>query len=161
MENENVVAEEDNPIGCYLEEVESLSAMVKKSEVNDLLSKFGLGYLYSVDGEARITIERKLGIEQNGAVDFFNFGVLAIEKNDLKEAEAAFKKAIKLDENYASPHYNLALIFEDAGVGAKAKKEWQVFIEKEEAYLDSQGIRISTSRDDFDYLAEAKERIAS
>ena len=104
MENKNLV--------YFNGQATWLSELIKAGQMEEVLTKFGISFLCSLDGEARILVEQYLKTDQKNAVDYYNFGVLALEKKELKDAEKNFKKAVDLDPDYASPHYNLALLYE-------------------------------------------------
>ncbi len=152
MENANINDEE-----YYVVEGRRQSELIKNGKAEEVLNKYGLCFFCSLDGEARMILEQAMGIEQKSATDLYNAGVLAIQNDDFKAAEDWFKQALKQEAEYASPHFNLAQIYQQQGETTKAREQWRKYIEKEEAYQRKNGLRISNDPDDFDYLGYARD----
>lgn len=69
-------------------------------------------YLQNDTGGAESAVKRAYALNNNDAEILNLMGLLAVKRGDFKSAEAHYKKAIELKDNFANAHYNLALLFD-------------------------------------------------
>ncbi len=117
--------------------------------------QYGLTQLYSMPDDMRIKYETALGFEPVTAIDFYNLGVEAINKNDLKKALKDLKNAIKIDSKHMGSFYNIGLIYESMEDKEKANEAFREYIklydeqEKKYSMKDSLGIPFSPLEEEF------------
>jgi tetratricopeptide (TPR) repeat protein len=64
----------------------------------------------------------------------YNFGVLAVESNRVREAKAAFTEALKLNPHYSIAHNNLGFLLEAEGRRGEAERHYRLAIENQPDY---------------------------
>lgn len=69
-------------------------------------------YLQNDTANAESTVKRAYQLNDNDAEILNLMGLLAVKRGDFKSAEAHYKKAIELKNEFANAHYNLALLFD-------------------------------------------------
>jgi len=77
--------------------------------------RFGVTLLYSLDDETYFEEVKRFGWEPRTALDFYNQGVLATDKEDHEEAAKLYGKAVELDDTLAPAYYNLGCTYGELG----------------------------------------------
>lgn len=94
--------------------------------------------------EAIIAYNKAIGLDPEYYAAYNNLGVIYLDGiRNLKEAKKLFETAIKLNENYVMPHFNLGRVFEICGKNVEAAKMYQKALELNNLCeeLDSEEIR--------------------
>lgn len=99
-------------LSCSLPKIVILDDPLSPEQHNDL----GVAYLKSGNLELAEKEFLKALKHKQWAIPCFNLGNLFYLKKDFDSSERYFKKAIKLDENYAEALNNLAFLFFERGV---------------------------------------------
>ncbi|MDD3064690.1 MAG: hypothetical protein PHI20_00915 [Endomicrobiaceae bacterium] len=79
------------------------------------------------DGKTDQAIETiKKNLEENKSADnYVLMGIAYLEKNDAKNAEENFKKALLLDKKTVSAHYMLAMLYEKEKKYEQSIEKWK------------------------------------
>ncbi len=79
------------------------------------------------DGKTDQAIETiKKNLEENKSADnYVLMGIAYLEKNDAKNAEENFKKALLLDKKTVSAHYMLAMLYEKEKKYDQSIEKWE------------------------------------
>ena len=79
------------------------------------------------DGKTDQAIETiKKNLEENKSADnYVLMGIAYLEKNDAKNAEENFKKALFLDKKTVSAHYMLAMLYEKEKRNDQSIEKWE------------------------------------
>lgn len=79
------------------------------------------------DGKTDQAIETiKKNLEENKSADnYVLMGIAYLEKNDAKNAEENFKKALLLDKKTVSAHYMLAMLYEKEKRYEQSIEKWE------------------------------------
>ena len=93
--------------------------------------RYGFVLYHSLDGTEVVDLRKKMGFAPVEATDFYNFGVVSAEKDELPEAIECFQRAMKAEPELADAEFNLALALEKSGDKAAAKKQWASYLKRE------------------------------
>jgi tetratricopeptide (TPR) repeat protein len=78
-------------------------------------------------GAAETMYRRATLSDPDYALAFFDLGNVLDENLKLREAIAAYKRAVELVPQYADAHYNLALAYERQGERRRALRHWLMY----------------------------------
>jgi tetratricopeptide (TPR) repeat protein len=78
---------------------------------------------YNKTGEAKASFERAISLDPKHYRAITNLGNLALESNNLEEAISKYEQALKLNENFANAHHNLAVAYRKKGLVSKSVSE--------------------------------------
>ena len=122
----------DEPIPERPDDVDYLSDTGSLKE-EDLASEFlQMGRLLLKSGrysEAKSTFEKAHVQDQANSKIFNYIGISCGRLNQFEEAVDAYNKAIALDYDYASAHFNLASVYDQMGDNLNAMTQWQRYLE--------------------------------
>jgi tetratricopeptide (TPR) repeat protein len=84
----------------------------------------GTALIYHNDtAGAGLAFERAIQLDPNHYRAITNLGNLALEANNLDEAILKYEHALKLNENFANAHHNLAVAYRKKGMVSKSVSE--------------------------------------
>ena len=91
-----------------------LKKLHKKYPRNDVIAVNLASSYFAINDlkEAESVCNEALASNSNSEQAHTLFGLISVEKRNFTAAEAAYKKAINLNNNYANAHYNLALLYD-------------------------------------------------
>lgn len=93
-------------------------------------NKYGMILFHCLSPEEKVKLSESLGFEPVNAIDYYNKGVLAIEKNELPKALECFKKALELEPEHPETLFNYALLLEKMDKGIQqALNYWEKYLE--------------------------------
>lgn len=108
----------------------------------------GLTLLHSLPIDEGTELLEKFGFEPKDAVEYYNRGVVAAQKDNLPKAIEWFRKAAATESTLLDAIYNLAACYERSKQTPQALSTWQT-------YLDS-----IKDKGDEELIKTIKERIA-
>jgi len=119
-----------------------------KEDLDLACAVYGLTLAHSLSFEDNTELIERFGFEPKNAVEYYNRGVVAAQKEDFPLAIDQFRRAVEADSTLLEAVHNLAVCYERTKQMPQALSTWQT-------YLDS-----IKNLDNEDEIKSVKERIA-
>lgn len=97
--------------------------------LDEAFERYGFTLFHSLPPARQVELSEKLGLLRHDAIDHYNLGGLAVEREDFETAIQHFQKALELDGTLADAAYNLALALERLDRKSDAINAWSRFLE--------------------------------
>lgn len=97
----------------YKRGIKLLKQLDKQGDFDSVAANLALAYYKTSQlDDAKNSVNRALQINSSNAKAHNLSGLIAMQEGEFPKAEQAFLEALKLDNNYALAHYNLALLYD-------------------------------------------------
>ncbi len=127
-QEQGVEIESGEELDLYQTEVSRYLSTVERG-LEEAFQRYGFSLFHSLPGSKQVELSEKLGLLRHDAVDLYNLGGLALERQDYEGAAKLYQKALDLDGTQADAAYNLALCMERLERKSEAENAWSRFLE--------------------------------
>ncbi|MCX7011669.1 MAG: tetratricopeptide repeat protein [Candidatus Sumerlaeota bacterium] len=123
---------EGQPSGNLYQEELRRYRMALNRGIDRAYRRYGFVLYHSLEGAEAVELRQKIGLPMEDALDAYNLGVVAAQKDEWAEAVRCFQQALAADSALADAEYNLALALEKKGDAAGARKRWNSYLKRED-----------------------------